>query len=44
MTHEPTEPCQKQYPEVGHEDEGYSCSTHNMAWDECPHRPTDGES
>lgn len=39
-THRPTEPCRKQYPEVGHEDEGYSCSTHNHAWNECPHRST----
>lgn len=28
--------CQKLDPEVGHEDEGYSCTTHNMPWGECP--------
>lgn len=41
MVPKPTEPCRKQYPEVGHEDEGYSCSTHNHAWHECPHRSPD---
>lgn len=33
--------CSKLYPEVGHEDEGYTCTTHNMPWDECPHRSGD---
>lgn len=28
--------CQKLDPEVGREDEGYSCTTHNMPWGECP--------
>ena len=38
-TDDPSEQaCVKAYPEVGHEDEGYSCVTHNMSWDECPHR------
>ena len=27
--------CVRLGPEVGHEDEGYSCVTHNMPWDEC---------
>ena len=29
-------------PETGHEDEGYSCSTHNMPWGECPKSTTSG--
>ena len=28
--------CIKVAPDPGHEDEGYSCVTHNCAWDECP--------
>lgn len=35
------DPCTRQYPEVGHEDEGYSCSTHNMPWGECDHQSGD---
>ena len=27
--------CIKVAPDPGHEDEGYSCVTHNCAWDEC---------
>ncbi|OYO16298.1 hypothetical protein CGZ94_04985 [Enemella evansiae] len=27
--------CVKEWPDSGHEDEGYSCSTHNMPWGEC---------
>jgi hypothetical protein len=30
--------CERQYPEVGYEFEGYSCSAHNMPWEECPYR------
>lgn len=29
--------CHIEGPETAHEDEGYSCTTHNMPWDECPH-------
>ena len=28
--------CVRVDPDPGHEDEGYSCVTHNCAWDECP--------
>lgn len=31
--------CMRLDPEVGHEHEGYSCSTHNMPWGECAPRP-----
>lgn len=35
-TPRPLNSCQRLAPEVGHEREGYSCSTHNMPWGECP--------
>lgn len=27
--------CVREWPDPGHEDEGYSCSTHNTPWGEC---------
>lgn len=29
------DPCIKECPDPGHEDEGYGCATHNMPWGEC---------
>lgn len=30
-----TPTCVREWPDPGHEDEGYSCVTHNKLWSEC---------